>query len=128
MNPLKRLGAWGSRTLGWLPKEGTGPSASTVSGYRRYLGFVGAHSFLLGGAIGLLFLQRYIWVLRIAAQGYGPYQTVLYLEGVSAAMVLTDLLVLIWALKGSRTDRMISVLWPAFFFGTALIVLVANNW
>ena len=43
-------------------------------------------------------------------------------------MVLTDLLVLIWALKGSRTDRIISVLWPAFFFSTALIVLVANNW
>ena len=129
MNPIKRLGVWGNRTLGWLPKEGTETSAPTaVSGLRRHFGLFGAHALLLAGAVGLLFLQRYIWVLRIEAQGYGPYQTVSYLAGVSAVVVLIDLLVLKWASKGSRTDRMVSIIWPAFFFGTALFVLIANNW
>ncbi len=36
---------------------------------RNYLGFVGAHISLIAGAIGLSFLQRYIWQLKIAAAG-----------------------------------------------------------
>ena len=41
-------------------------------------GYLGAHVSLLAGAIGMLFLQRYIWLLRTAQQGYGPYQTASY--------------------------------------------------
>ena len=128
MSPFRRLGAWRNRTLGWLPKEGRGTSASAVSRPRRHLGLVGAHALLLAGAVGLLFLQRYLWVLQIAAQGYGPYQSVSYLAEMSAAVTLIDLLVLRWSLRGPRTDRAVSLLWPALFFGTALFVLAANNW
>jgi len=82
---------------------------------------------LLAGAIGLLFLQRYIWLLRIAEQGYGPYQTVAQVAGISAFFTVIDVLVLWWALRGSRIERNLSMLWPAFFFGSALLILVANN-
>ena len=100
---------------------------STPLALRRNLGYVGAHTLLLAGAVSLLFLQRYLWLLRIAEQGYGPYQTVSYLAGLSAVMVLIDLAILWWALKGPQTKRTISLLWPAFFFGSALWVILANN-
>jgi len=82
---------------------------------------------LLAGAIGLLFLQRYIWLLRIAEQGYGPYQTVAQVTGISAFFIVIDLLILWWALRGSRFERNLSMVWPALFFGSALLILVANN-
>jgi uncharacterized membrane protein len=85
------------------------------------------HASLLAGAVGLLFLQRYIWLLKIAQQGYGPYQTVSYLTTLSAVMILIDLVVLRWALRGPQTNRVISLLWPALFFGSALWVVLANN-
>jgi len=96
-------------------------------GMRQNLAYVGGHAALLAGAVGFLFLQRYIWLLRIAEQGYGPYQTVSSLEGLSAVMIIIDLFILGWALRGSRTDKRISLLWPAFFFASTLLVLVANN-
>jgi hypothetical protein len=96
-------------------------------GLRNNLGYVGTHAFLLAGAVGMLFLQRYIWLLRIAEQGYGPYQTVSYLATLSAVMVLIDLLVLKWALRGSQTSKIVSLLWPTFFFLSALWVVIGNN-
>jgi len=74
----------------------------------------------------LLFLQRYIWLLKIAEQGYGPYQTAAYLAEVSAVFIIIDLLILRWALRGSRTERNISLLWPAFFLSSAVLILVGN--
>ena len=100
---------------------------SAMLGVRRNLGYVGAHVSLLAGAIGLLFLQRYIWLLKIAEQGYGPYQTVSDITTISVIFILADLLVLRWALRGSRSDKSISLLWPAFFFVTALFVFLGNN-
>jgi hypothetical protein len=100
---------------------------STPLALRRNLGYVGAHALLLAGAVGLLFLQRYLWLLKIAEQGYGPYQTASDLAGLSAVMILIDLAILRWALKGPRTSRIVSLLWPAFFFGSALWVILANN-
>lgn len=94
---------------------------------RNNLGYVAAHVSLLAGMVGLLFLQRYIWIVRIAEQGYGPYQSASYLAGVSAVVVVIDLLVLRSFWKGSRRDRAVSLLWPAFFFGGALLILVLNN-
>ena len=93
----------------------------------RDLGYVGAHALLLAGAVGLLFLQRYIWLLRIAEQGYGPYETVSYIAALSTVMILIDLPILRWAVKGSQANRAISLLWPAFFFVSTLWVVVANN-
>ena len=75
----------------------------------------------------MLFLQRFIWLLRIAEQGYGPYQTVAYLTEISAFFIVIDLLILGWALRGSRTEKNLSMLWPALFFGSAFLILVANN-
>ncbi len=82
---------------------------------------------LLAGAVGLLFFQRYLWLLRIAEQGYGPYQTASYIATISAVMILIDLVVIRWALKGSQTDRRISLIWPTFFFGSVLLVVIVNN-
>jgi hypothetical protein len=96
-------------------------------GLRRNLGYVGTHVTLLVGAIGVLFLQRYIWLLRIAEQGYGPFQTVSYLAELSVFFIVTDFLILGRALRGSRTERNLSMLWPALFFCTALFILIANN-
>jgi hypothetical protein len=98
-----------------------------LAGFRNNLSYLGTHALLLAGAVGLLFLQRSIWLLRIAEQGYGPYQTVTYLATVSAVMVLIDLIILRWALRGSQTSRTISLLWPGLFFGSALWVVLANN-
>jgi nitrogen fixation-related uncharacterized protein len=100
---------------------------STPLALRRNLGYVGTHASLLAGAVGLLFLQRYLWLLKIAEQGYGPYQTVSYLAGLSSVMILIDLAILWWALKGPQTNMAISLLWPAFFFGSALWVILGNN-
>jgi len=100
---------------------------SAPSALRRNLGYVGAHALLLAGAIGLLFLQRYLWLLKIAEQGFGPYQTVPDLAGLSTVMILIDLVILRWALRGPQAGRIISILWPAFFFGSALWVILANN-
>ena len=75
----------------------------------------------------MLFLQRYIWLLGLAARGYGPYQTLSYLISVSAVAVLLDLAILWWALRRSRPERILSVLWPALFFSGVLIVVLANN-
>jgi hypothetical protein len=93
----------------------------------RDLGYIGAHAFLLAGAIGLLFLQRYIWVLKIAEQGFGPYQTVSYLVELSVLAVVVDALVLRWTLRGSPTIRRVSLLWPALCFGSALFIVLVNN-
>ena len=100
---------------------------SAAHAIRSNFNYIGAHASLLLSGIGLLFLQQYIWFLNIAKQGYGPYQTTSYLTGVSAVVVIVDLVILRWALKGSRDDRYVSLLWPALFFATALSVLVANN-
>lgn len=75
----------------------------------------------------MLFLQRYIWLLKIAEQGYGPYQTVAYITEISAVFLVIDLFILRWALRGSRTERNVSLLWPAFFPISALLMLVGNN-
>jgi len=101
--------------------------ASTTLGLPRNLVYVGAHALLLAGAVGLLFLQRYVWLLRIAEQGYGPYQTVSSIAALSIVMILIDLVILKWAVKGSQTSRTISLLWPSFFFVSALWVVLANN-
>jgi hypothetical protein len=95
-------------------------------GTRGNLGYLGAHALLLGGGSGLLFLQRYLWLLKIAEQGYGPYQTAGSLLEVCAVFVIIDLIVLSWALRGSRTEKNISLLWPALFLGSALFILLAN--
>lgn len=100
---------------------------SAAQAFRRNIGYIGAHASLLLSGIGLLFLQEYLWILNIARQGYGPYQSVSYLAGVSAAVVAVDLLILRWALKGSRGDRYVSLFWPVMFFAAALFFLVANN-
>jgi hypothetical protein len=42
-------------------------------------------------------------------------------------VVIVDLVILRWALKGSRDDRYVSLLWPALFFAAALFILIANN-
>jgi hypothetical protein len=102
-------------------------ATGVLLGLRRNLGYVGAHGSLLAGAVGLLFLQRYIWLLKIAEQGYGPYQTVADITEVSAVFIMIDLLILRWALRGSRTERNVSLLWPAFFLISALLILVGNN-
>jgi len=99
----------------------------TSIGFRRDLGFIGAHIFLLAGAVGLLFFQRYLWLLNIARQGYGPYQTVSYLAGVSAIFILIDFGILWSALKRPQARLMFSLAWPVFFFGSALLVILANN-
>ena len=128
MNPLKRVGIWANHVLGWLPEEGAGSaSTSPAIRLRENVGFIGTHISLLAGAIGMLFLQRYIWLSRIAQQGYGPYQTASYLATLSVVWVVIDLLLLRWVLKGSGTDRIVSLLWPGLFFFTAFYVLVGNN-
>ena len=43
------------------------------------LGVTGAHIALLEGGVGLLLLQRYIWLLGLEAREFGPYQTASYL-------------------------------------------------
>jgi hypothetical protein len=102
-------------------------SVSAAHAIRSNIGYIGAHALLLVSGIGLLFLQQYLWILNIARQGYGPYQSTPYLTGVSAFVVIVDLVILRWALKGSRGDRYVSLLWPALFFGLTLSVLLANN-
>jgi len=94
---------------------------------RSDIGCIGAHVSLVVATVGLLFLQRYIWLLNIAERGYGPYQSASYLIGVSAVIVMFDFFVLWLALKGSRRDRVVSLLAPATFLGIALLILVANN-
>ncbi|MGD0331072.1 MAG: hypothetical protein ABSB40_11645 [Nitrososphaeria archaeon] len=100
---------------------------NTARAVRINIGYIGAHASLLVATVGLLFLQRYIWLLNIAERGYGPYQSASYLIGVSAVIVIIDFFILRSALKGSRRDRIISVLAPAAFLGIALFILVANN-
>jgi hypothetical protein len=90
-------------------------------------GLIVAHASLLAGMIGLLFLQRYIWVQQIAERGYGPYQSVSYLAEASAVIVIIDLLVLRSMWHGSRWDRVFSLAWPATFFGLVVLILVLNN-
>ncbi len=94
---------------------------------RSHVGYIGAHASLLATTVGLLFLQRYVWLVRIAEQGYGPYQTASYLTGVSAGIIIVDAFILRWALKGSQADRKIALLWPVLFLALALSLLVANN-
>jgi formate hydrogenlyase subunit 4 len=100
---------------------------SAAFSLRSNLGYVAAHASLLAGMVGLLFLQQYIWIMNIAERGYGPYQSASYLVGVSAVVVLIDLFVLRSFWKGSRLDRVASLLWPGFFVGVALLILVLNN-
>ena len=94
--------------------------------FRNNLNYIVAHASLLLSGIGLLFLQQYLWFLNITKQGYGQYQSTSYLTGISVVVVVGDLIILRWALKGSR-DRYASLLWPALFFGVALFVIVTNN-
>ena len=75
----------------------------------------------------MLFLQQYIWALKIAEQGYGPYQGVSFLVAVSAAVILVDVFVLRSFWKESRLGRAASLLWPGLFAGAALVILVLNN-
>jgi len=94
---------------------------------RSSAGYVTLHVLLLAGTVGALFSQRYIWLLKIAEQGYGPYQTASYLTGVSAGIIIVDLFILRWALKGSQAERKIALLWPVLFLALALALLVSNN-
>jgi hypothetical protein len=94
---------------------------------RGNFNYIGAHASLLLSGIGLMLLQQYIWALNIARQGYGPYYATSYLETVSVLAVIVDLIVLSWAVRGSRVDRYVSLFWPALFFGINLLVLIANN-
>ena len=77
--------------------------------------------------IGLLFLQEYLWLTNLTREGYGPYRGTSYLVGVSTVVVMVDLLILRWALKGPQYERYISMFLPALFFGVAVFVLLANN-
>jgi hypothetical protein len=94
---------------------------------RGHVGYVGLHALLLAAGVGLLFLQRYVWLLNIANQGYGPYQNAFYLIGVSAVIVLVDVVFLRWALKSGRVNRRIALVWPAMFAVIALLILAINN-
>jgi len=94
---------------------------------RTGVGYLAAHAVLLLSGIGLWFLQQHIWVQNIGKLGYGQYQSTPYIVDVSAFVVLVDLIVLWWALKGSKLYRRLSLLWPGIFFLTTLAVLVANN-
>ncbi len=94
---------------------------------RSNASLIAAHASLLAGMVGLLFLQRYIWVQQIAERGYGPYQSVSYLAEASVVIIIVDLLVLRSMWHGSRWDRVISLAWPAAFFGLAVLILVLNN-
>ena len=94
---------------------------------KRNFGFVGVHLTLLAAAISMLALQRYLWQLKLAAQGYGPYMTVSYLVDYSAFFVLIDLLLLGWSLRSSENARILSLAWPLLFFVGGLYVLVGNN-
>jgi len=109
-----------------LPNSAVQALASQFD-FRTNLGFIGAHALLLTGAVGLLFFQRYLWLLNIAKQGYGPYQTASYLAGVSAVFILIDSIILWSALRRPQTRMMFSLAWPILFFGSALFVLLANN-
>jgi hypothetical protein len=100
---------------------------SAALAVRSNVGYIGVHASLLAAMVGSLFLQRYIWLLNISEQGYGPFQTASYLVGVCAVIVIVDFFILRSALKGSRRDRIISLLVPAGFLAIALFILVANN-
>jgi len=100
---------------------------STAQAFRNNTSYIKAHAFLLLSGMGLLFFQQYLWILNIARQGYGPYQSTSYLAAISAVVVVIDLVILRWALKGSRGDRYLSLFWPVMFFGATLFFLVANN-
>lgn len=100
---------------------------SAARAVRSNIGCIGAHASLLVATVGLLFLQRYIWLLNIAQRGYGPYQSASYLIGASVVIVVIDFFILRSALKGSRRDRIVSLLAPVAFLGIALFVLAANN-
>ena len=100
---------------------------SPAHAIRSSVGYAGTHALLLSAGIGLLFLQRYLWLLNIARQGYGPNQNASYLTGASAVIVLVDLVALRWALKGSRGERHLALIWPALFLAASLFILVANN-
>src|SRR6267143_2610120 len=99
---------------------------SAALAVRSNIGYIGAHASLLVATVGLLFLQRYLWLLKIAEQGYGPYQSASFLIGVSAVIAIIDFLILRSALKGSRGDRIISLLAPATFLAIAIFIFVAN--
>ena len=94
---------------------------------RSNTGFIVAHASLLAGMVGLLFLQRYIWILQLAERGYGPYQSASYLAEASAVIVIIDLLVLRSVWHGSRWDKVASLAWAAILFGVAVLILVLNN-
>ncbi|MDG6925096.1 MAG: hypothetical protein JRN09_00940 [Nitrososphaerota archaeon] len=100
---------------------------SAVHVVRTNIGYIAAHVSLILSGIGLLFLQQHLWLARITIQGYGPYQSTSFLVGVSATVVIVDLLTLRWALRGSRYDMYFSMFLPALFFGVAVFVLLADN-
>ena len=94
---------------------------------RSSFGYIGTHTSLLLSGITFLLLQQYIWTLNIARQGYGPDYTTSYLETLSALVVIIDLIILTWAVRGSKRDKHLSLIYPAAFFGLTLITLIANN-
>ena len=94
--------------------------------FRSNIGYVGAHASLLVATVGLFFLERYIQLLRVSQLGYGPYTSASYLTGLSAVLVIVDLFILRSALKGSRRDRVVSLVVPAAFLFVALFILLAN--
>ena len=102
-------------------------SAGTLLQLRRNVGLIGAHWSMITAAIGLSFLQGYIWQVRLAEIGYGPYLSTPYLIQLSLFVVMVDLFVLWRALGGSQTAKTLSLLWPALWFTSSVVVIVANN-
>lgn len=82
---------------------------------------------MIAGAVVLAFLQQYIWQLKIAEVGYGPYYPTGYLQGLSALMVAVDLLILWWARARPKSDRIASLAWPILWLTSSAVVIVANN-
>ena len=101
--------------------------AIAAFGFRRNLGYFGAHISLLAGAVGLLFLQRYIWLVQLAERGFGPSYTLTSIAWLSGIYIIVDLLILKLGWNGSRTDKVASLAWPAFFFATGAWFVLANN-
>jgi hypothetical protein len=94
---------------------------------RGNLAYIGLHVSLLGAMVGFLFLERYLQLVKLAQKGYGPYTTLSNIAGLSAILVLIDLFVLRSALRGSQTDKRVSLVVPALLAGGSLFILVANN-
>jgi hypothetical protein len=94
---------------------------------RGNLGYVGLHVSLLGAMAGFFLLERYLQLVQLAQKGYGPYTAVSTIEGWLTIAAVIDLFVIRSALKGSQTDKRVSLVVPAFFAVLALLPLLINN-